>query len=92
MQEKYADQGLVVVAVNLDQERHLAEQFLERVGANFFVGFDPSAQLAERFEVVGMPMSYLIDRNNIVVARHVGFRRDMREQYENEIVRALASQ
>ena len=88
--ERYADQGLVIVAVNVDHERILAEQFLQETPANFDVVYDPEGSLAKEFEVLGMPSSYLIDRNGNVISSHIGFRRDERENYEAAIRDALS--
>jgi len=63
MHEKYADQGLRIVAVNLDKQRPAADRFLRRVPAPFELVFDPKGTLAERFEVSGMPHSFMFDRN-----------------------------
>jgi cytochrome c biogenesis protein CcmG, thiol:disulfide interchange protein DsbE len=88
--ERYADQGLVIVGVNVDQERNLAEQFLLETPANFNVVYDPDGSFAKEFEVLGMPSSYLIDRNGNVISSHIGFRRDERENYEAAIREALS--
>jgi cytochrome c biogenesis protein CcmG/thiol:disulfide interchange protein DsbE len=88
--ERYADEGLVVVGVNVDKERELADEFLRETPASFSIVYDPEGALAEQFEVLGMPSSYLIDRNGEVIATHIGFRRDERENYEASIRAALA--
>src|SRR5258707_15840886 len=61
MNEAYARQGLTVVAVNLDRERADAEGFLQKFHPDFDVRFDPQGALAQRFKVVGMPTSVVID-------------------------------
>lgn len=74
LQERYADDGLVVLAVNLDRETAAARQFLKKYPAGFTVAFDPNGTVAERYELKGMPSSYLIDRQGNLVMSHVGFR------------------
>ena len=46
MVAKYTDQGLVVIAVNLDKEPEAADAFLSEVPADFEIRFDPDASLA----------------------------------------------
>ena len=87
--ERYADQGLVIVGVNVDRERNLADEFLRETPANFSIVYDPEGELAKQFEVLGMPSSYLIDQDGNVISSHIGFRRDERENYEAAIREAL---
>lgn len=87
--EKLSDQGLVVAAVNLDEDPKEAQAFLARFPAQFPVLLDPKADCARAFEVAGMPAAYLIDRQGRVRYRHLGFRaRDVEvlEQQVNAIL------
>ena len=88
---KYAGEGLVVVGVNVDTERALAEQFLSEVPARFEIVYDAEGALAKEYEIIGMPSSFLIGRDGKIIASHVGFRRDERENYEASIVEALSN-
>ncbi len=89
MHEKYADEGLVIVGVNLDMERADAEQFLQEYPARFAILYDDNQHLAKQFEVVAMPSSYVIGRNGKVIARHMGFKVKQQDEYESVIVDAL---
>jgi len=85
MQTKYADQGLVVIAVNLDQEKQAAADFLSDVPATFKIMYDPDGGSAERMDVLGMPMSYLIDRQGHVRHRLIGFNSTKKKEHEDHI-------
>jgi cytochrome c biogenesis protein CcmG/thiol:disulfide interchange protein DsbE len=89
MHEKYGDEGLAIVGVNLDMERADAERFLEEYPPRFTIVYDEHQQLAKQFEVVAMPSSYVIDRSGKVVARHMGFKVKQQDEYESVIVAAL---
>ena len=86
---RHADDGLVIVAVNLDQDRALADAFLKKVPAQFRVEYDQAGKLAKSFGVEAMPTSFLIGRDGQVHARHAGFRDKQREGREQEIVKLL---
>ena len=73
MKEKYGSDGLEVVAVNLDKERELADEFLSTMKVNFVVAFDASGESAEKYKLRGMPGSYLIGRDGNIQASHLGF-------------------
>jgi cytochrome c biogenesis protein CcmG, thiol:disulfide interchange protein DsbE len=91
MQHKYAEQGLQIIAVNLDKDRALADGFLAEVPAEFSLRFDPAGQLAKQFEVQAMPSSFLLDESGKVLASHFGFRIADTEEYERAIQAALAA-
>jgi thiol-disulfide isomerase/thioredoxin len=85
IQSKYQDQGLVVVAVNLDKSKRKADEFLKEFERNFIVAFDPDGKTAEDYKVMGMPSSYLIDRNGQLHLSHIGFRESDTEKLESKI-------
>lgn len=91
LESTYGSQGLSVVAVDLDHDRADAQRFLRAFRPNFAVISDPGGKLAERFNVIGMPTSILIDRQGKVRYVHVGFLLKRRAQYEGQ-VRALLAQ
>jgi thiol-disulfide isomerase/thioredoxin len=91
MHEKYGAQGLQIIAVNVDKERTLAEEFLEETPADFELRFDPNGALAQQFGVQAMPSSFLLDSSGNVIARHFGFKTADRDQYEADIAAALAA-
>ena len=89
MVAKYADQGLVVIAVNLDKEPEAADAFLSEVPADFEIRFDPDASLAQEFGVEAMPNSFVFGRDGQLVARHLGFKVRKQDEYEAVLVQAL---
>ena len=90
LQARYRAQGLEILAVNLDARREDADKFLAAVPAQFTIAFDAKGDSARRFEVKGMPSSFLIGRDGKLVALHRGFKDDDRQQIEASIAQALA--
>ena len=84
-QERYGHQGLVIIAVNVDQDKEAARQFLKENPANFKIGFDPEGGVAKSYQVRGMPSSYLIDRNGRLQSAHVGYRLKDKSALEEEV-------
>ncbi|MDE2093628.1 MAG: TlpA family protein disulfide reductase [Burkholderiales bacterium] len=91
LQSKYGAKGFEIVAVNLDAKRGDADKFLAEVPAHFNVAFDAKGETARRFEVKGMPSSYLIGRDGKVIAAHKGFKEEERTQLDARIAQALAT-
>jgi cytochrome c biogenesis protein CcmG/thiol:disulfide interchange protein DsbE len=90
MHRKYGEQGLQIIAVNLDKDRAAADGFLAAVPAEFSLRFDPAGNLAREFEVQSMPSSYLLEADGKVLASHFGFRTADAAEYEKTIQDALA--
>jgi peroxiredoxin len=84
------DQGLQVLAVNLDEKPEDADQFLSKVPAEFMVVADPNRQCGKDFAVEGMPSSYLIDRNGTVRLVNKGFRAGEVDEIRSTIKQLLA--
>ena len=89
IQEKYAEQGLVIIGVNVDRERAEADRFLKDTPAQFKLIFDPSGQFATQFDVPGMPSSYVFGPDGTLIAKHIGFRESAKSEREAEIQRLL---
>ncbi len=89
MHERYASDGLVIVAVNVDNDPDAARAFLAEVPARFGVHYDTDHSLARAFEVVAMPSSFLIGRDGRVVDSHLGFKVLQQDDYEAAIRAAL---
>tara|TARA_R110000851_G_scaffold98223_3_gene212696 strand:+ start:33968 stop:34513 length:546 start_codon:yes stop_codon:yes gene_type:complete len=85
MQAKYQQQGLEVVAINLDVDSALAHEFLSKLPAQFNLRFDPDGDVAHAFELQGMPSSFLFNRKGELVQSHVGFYQQNIPAYEQEI-------
>ncbi|MBF0219779.1 MAG: TlpA family protein disulfide reductase [Gammaproteobacteria bacterium] len=87
--ERYQQQGLVVVSVNVDQDRAMAARFLAQLPAKFEVLYDSDTTVAERYHLVGMPTSFFIDRQGNVVLQHDGFRNSDEAELEAILQRIL---
>jgi cytochrome c biogenesis protein CcmG/thiol:disulfide interchange protein DsbE len=85
IQNRYKDLGLAVVAVNLDKNKEKAEEFLKQFHSSFTIAFDPEGKTAERYKVMGMPSTYLIDRNGQLQMSHIGFRESDTDALETKI-------
>jgi cytochrome c biogenesis protein CcmG/thiol:disulfide interchange protein DsbE len=85
LKNTYEDQGLTIVAVNLDADRVDAEKFLKQFKPTFDVRFDPEGKLAELYKVKTMPSSVLIDRHGVTRFTHMGFRPVDGAQYETQV-------
>ncbi len=85
IQTRLKKKGFRVIAVNLDTKRADADKFLNELKPNFDIAFDPSGDVADMYELQGMPSAYLIDRNGELHSTHMGFREKDIPLLEREI-------
>jgi len=90
MQERYRKDGLVIIAVNVDADRDAADAFLATQSPNFELIYDPKGDLASKFDLGGLPSSFLIGRDGVIRGRHIGFRDGDAARLEDEIQSLLA--
>lgn len=86
---RYKQDGLVILAVNVDKDQAEAKRFIDELKPQFTIGYDPQGEVASLYQLKGMPSSFIIDRAGRLHAIHVGFRTAQRETYENEIAALL---
>jgi peroxiredoxin len=75
---EYKGRGLEILAVSIDVGNPLVVavnvlQFMEELQLTFPALLDPEMEVARRYRVFGIPITFLIDREGIVRAREPGF-------------------
>jgi len=73
IQQSYEREGLVVIAVNVDHDRSLADEFLRSSNPGFKIVYDPNGDIAGKYDFRDMPTSVLIGRDGRVHFTHDGF-------------------
>jgi len=72
LQNKYAAQGLQVLGVSMDDSEPPVREFQQQFKMNYPVAVGTS-KLADQYGgVLGLPITFLIDRQGRIVARHIG--------------------
>ena len=72
-QERYAAQGFQVVAISMDEDQSQCGPFVERHGLENLMVLLGDSHAANRFGgVVGLPTSFLVDRDGKIVSKHPG--------------------
>jgi thiol-disulfide isomerase/thioredoxin len=83
-------QGLVIIAVSVDEKSADMEKFLKRNAVTFCVVRDAQHKLVKETDVSTMPTSFLIDRAGKVRFAHKGFQgAATAKQYQEEIQQLL---
>ena len=66
------EQGLEILAVNVGQDRSRVERFVDRVHSSYPTLLDPDSEIARRYGVIAIPVTFFIDREGIVRGRILG--------------------
>ncbi len=73
--ERYRAQGFVIIAIAADRgSRKPVVSFVDKLALSYPVLLDPEGDVRNRYEVVGLPMSYLIGRDGKISGRLIGSR------------------
>ena len=71
--QQYRDQGLVIVAIAADRgDVAVVREFSEKNGLTFPVLHDADGLVRNRYEVMALPMSYVIGRDGKISGRAIG--------------------
>jgi thiol-disulfide isomerase/thioredoxin len=89
MQEKYGDQGLQIVTINLDKKPAAAQKMAATLAPGIGQFSDPEGTLAAHYELEGMPSSYLYDRTGQLITGYIGLLKADGDKPEAEIQAAL---
>lgn len=86
LHEKYADKGLVIIGIGVDDKAEDYKKFVSKMGVSFPIFHDATHTAADKFAPPSMPTSYIIDRKGVVRYIHIGFRGQKTEaEYVKEI-------
>jgi thiol-disulfide isomerase/thioredoxin len=85
LHEKYAEDGLVIVGVNIDRNPKKMRNFLKGSPVSFRIVSDRRLEVAGRYEPAAMPSSYFIDKQGKVRHVHEGFRKEDASQIESRL-------
>lgn len=74
LHQRHRDEGLEIIGVSIDQPgmADRIQSFAAELGASYTLWHDPDDRISTTFLAIGVPASYLIDRDGILRWRHVG--------------------
>ena len=86
---RYKDQDFEVIAINVDDPIEDGQDFLLDNQFDYLIAADTDNSVLNEFGVIGMPTSFLIDKDGIIHMIHTGFRGNDIEIIEAAVVELL---
>ena len=70
----YVDRGLAVVGVSVDAagDEKEVQSFAREFGMTYAVWLDPAQRVNDLFRLVGVPSTFLLDREGTILWKHLG--------------------
>jgi thiol-disulfide isomerase/thioredoxin len=88
---EYSGRGLVVCAVNLQEDQQKVAAFAKAEKLNVPVALDEHGVVAQEYGANAIPMLVLIDKAGIVRFVHIGLRSNLKAELHSEIDGLLAT-
>ena len=90
--EALKDQGVLLVSVNLMEDKATVSKFLEETGLKVPVALDVEGSVGEKYKVRGIPQTVIIGDDGEIKQVHVGFSDDLEAQMTAELVHILSKE
>ena len=92
LQSRFGSKGLVVLAVNLDEDTETMNDFLKKHPVTFTVVRDAKKKLVGTVNIKSMPSSFILTPDGKVASVHKGFHgQETRAQYFKEVEELIAA-
>lgn len=85
MYQNYADLGVTVFAVNVDDDPAKANTLLNDISVSFPVLFDPEGEVSQLYDVSAMPTTVMVDRFGNARLIHKGYKSGDEVKYEQAL-------
>lgn len=89
LHQTYAERGLVLLGVNVDEKAADRDRFLKSTPAGFPIVRDAGQKLVAAANVQTMPTSFIVDRSGIIRHVHSGFHKKDATTLEQQITALL---
>ncbi len=86
--EEWTDKGLVVLAINIGESSSTVEDFMQSQNLSFTVLLDTKQDVAQRYNITGIPATFFIDKDGIIQDKVIGAFQN-KTQIENRLSKIL---
>lgn len=83
LQKKYKNKSFTVLAINLDKNSEDAQHFLKQYPVQYPILINVPAPQINAYQIEGLPVSYLIDKQGKIIERFIGFKHSHVQKIED---------
>lgn len=70
--DRYRDEGLVILAVNLQEGKGIVRPYAEDFGMEFPILIDRDGEVGDDYRLLGLPQTYFVDRDGVIQSMFIG--------------------
>lgn len=64
--DRYQDEGLEIIALNVQESGSIIRPFVEDFGIDFPVALDRRGAVSDEYRIIGLPTTFFIDRRGVI--------------------------
>ncbi|VAW96689.1 hypothetical protein MNBD_GAMMA22-1041 [hydrothermal vent metagenome] len=83
--KKYQSKGFVLLGVNIDDKRQLANKMVKELKIKFPILFDSKQTTSELYDLQAMPSTFILDKNGVIRFSHYGFKSGYEKKYAKNV-------
>lgn len=72
LNSKYGEIGLVIISINLRENKSAVKSYAEKKGMNWITVIDPDGKVAEKYGVTAIPTLVLVDKHGVIASIYIG--------------------
>lgn len=72
LHERFMGEDFAMLTISIDEDTSLVGPFMEELGLTFPVALDPEQEVSSQYGITGVPETFLIDKNGIVMHHLIG--------------------
>ncbi len=85
MSDKYAEQGLIIIGINVNEGESTIKKAKEDININYFLAL-PDEKFSTHFKVQGIPAMFMFDREGKLIEEFVGYSPGLDNKIESLIM------
>jgi peroxiredoxin len=91
LKSEYGARGVRVLGVSVDQGRvEKVQQYVETNHLGFSISHDPAGDIQRLYQVVGVPTTFVVDKNGKLVWKHTGNITAILDEVRQSVEKAMA--
>jgi len=88
--QRFEKQGVVLYAINQNEEPEVVDAFLKKKNMQFAVGLDHAGKMGESLGLTGIPLTIVIGKDGTIQSVHTGLTPNFKEKLTEELETLVA--